>query len=110
MRMRRARLTLGSLAVLALFALGSAAGATGVPGGADNETFQAWFVQLKTPPTSKGGSKGALAAERSAFLKNAADEALDVKQRLAFDGLWNGLSVDIPAEQAGSLATVPGVQ
>jgi hypothetical protein len=105
---RGARLLFGVAA--ALLVLGSSAGAAAVPGGSANESFQAWFVQFKTPPASKGGSKAALAAERGAFFKNAADQGLAVKQRHVFDQLWNGVSVDIPAQQAGALATVPGVE
>jgi hypothetical protein len=81
-----------------------------VPGGSANESFQAWFVQFKTPPAAKGGSEAALAAERAAFFKNAADQGLDVKKRHAFERLWNGVSVDVPAEQSGALATLPGVE
>ena len=105
---RRAPL-LGFAAVLLVLALGVSAGATTLPGGSSNESFQAWFVQFKTPPTAKGGSKAALAAERTAFFKNAANQGLSVTQRRSFDVLWNGVSVSVPAGQAGALRTVPGV-
>ena len=106
---RRASLLLGFAAVLLVLALGASAGATTLPGGSSNESFQAWFVQFKTPPEAKGGSKAALVADRTAFFKNAANQGLSVTQRRSFDNLWNGVSVNVPAAQAGALAAVPGV-
>jgi minor extracellular serine protease Vpr len=106
---RRAPLLLGFVAVMLVLALGASAGAATLPGGSSNESFQAWFVQFKTPPAAKGGSKAALAAERTAFFKNAADQGLSVTQRRVFDNLWNGVSVNVSAAQAGALASVPGV-
>ena len=96
----RARLVLGVGAVLLALVLGSSAGAVALTASAGNESFEAWFVELES------GS----AAERAAFFKHAADQGLKIKQRHAFERLWHGVSVDIPAEQAGSLATVPGVE
>src|SRR5919109_110542 len=109
MSRRTARLVCGLGAALLVLAVGSAAGASAGSGAPGNESFQAWFVQLKTPPTAKGGTRGQLGAERAAFFKNAADQGVSVQQRLAFDRLWNGVSVDIPEAQAGALAAVPGV-
>src|SRR5918999_2531525 len=94
----------------AMLVLGASAGAAVSPGGSANESFEAWFVQFRTPPAAKGGSKSAQASERAAFFRNAADQGLTVKQRHAFDQLWNGVSVDVPAAQAGALASVTGVE
>jgi minor extracellular serine protease Vpr len=107
---RRAPLLLAFAAVTLLLALGASAGAATLAGGSANESFQAWFVQFKTPPAAKGGSKSALAAERTAFFKNAADQGVSVTQRRSFDDLWNGVSVNVPKAQAGALATISGVQ
>jgi subtilisin family serine protease len=104
------RLLFGCAATLVVLVLGASAGAAPLSGSAGDESYQAWFVQLKTPPAAKGGSKAALAAERASFYKKAADQGLAVKQRHAFDQLWNGASVSIPSDQAGALASVPGVQ
>jgi minor extracellular serine protease Vpr len=108
MRRRRARLVFGT--ATALLVLASSAGAAAVPSSSADESFQAWFVQFKTQPAAKGGSKAALAEERASFFKKAGDQGLNVKQRRAFDQLWNGVSVIVPSDQAGALATVPGVQ
>jgi subtilisin family serine protease len=106
---RRARLVFGIGVVLLALAPSSLAGADVGPGGSANESFQAWFVQFRTPPAAKGGSKATLASERVAFFKSAVDQGLSVSRRLVFDELWNGVSVEVPASQAGALATVPGV-
>src|SRR5918995_1183905 len=103
---RRAQLLFGFAAAFVVLALGASAGAAPLSGSTADESFQAWFVQLKTPPAAKGGSKATLAAEREAFFKKAADQGLAVKQRHAFDQLWNGVSVSIPSEQAGALAPI----
>jgi minor extracellular serine protease Vpr len=108
--MRRSRLLFGLAAAVLVLALGTSAGATALPGAAANESYQAWFVQFKTAPAAKGGSKAALASERAAFFKSAADQGISVKQRQTFDQLWNGVSVDVPASEAGALPTVVGVQ
>jgi subtilisin family serine protease len=109
---RRARLVFAFVAAILVVVLGASAsaGAGTVPGGAANESAQAWFVELASPPAAKGTSKAKLKDERDAFYANAALQGLSVKQRYAFDTLWNGVSVDIPREQAGALATVPGVK
>jgi minor extracellular serine protease Vpr len=109
MSRRRAPLLLAFAAVMLVLALGASAGAATLSGGSA-ESFQAWFVQFKTAPAAKGGSKAALAAERTAFFKNAADQGISVTERRAFDTLWNGVSVNVPEAQAGALASVPGVQ
>ena len=106
----RAPLLLAFAAVTLVLALGASAGAATLAGGSRNESFQAWFVQFKTPPAAKGGSKAALAAERTAFFKNAAEQGVTVTQRRSFDDLWNGVSVDVPQAQAGALGGIPGVQ
>src|SRR5205823_14876897 len=71
---------------------------------------QAYFVQLAGKPTALGGNKAALKAARDAFYKNAAAMGVGVTQRQAFNTLWQGVSVNVSAADAGALATVPGVQ
>jgi minor extracellular serine protease Vpr len=109
---RSTRLGFAFAAAILVLVLGASAsaGAGTVPGGAANESASAWFVELASPPAVKGTSTAKLKGERDAFYANAAVQGLAVKQRHAFDTLWNGVSVDIPAAQAGALATVPGVK
>ena len=93
--------------LLALVAAAGGAGA-GTAVGIRDESPNAWFVQLPGAPVARGGDRATLRAARQRFYQAAADQGLDVKQRLAFDTLWNGVSVSVPATQAGALATVPG--
>jgi minor extracellular serine protease Vpr len=79
-------------------------------GGSANETATSWFVELASPPAAKGTSKATLKAERDAFKANAAAEKVAVKERYAFDTLWNGLSVSVAPSQVAALASLPGVR
>ena len=90
---------------------GLAAGAASVRSAADGvPATQAYFVQLAGAPTALGGNKAANKAARDAFYKNANAMGVGVTQRRSFDTLWNGVSVNVSARDAGALATIPGVQ
>jgi minor extracellular serine protease Vpr len=106
---------LGLLAVLLTIpgwaAGASSAGASSARSASDGlSASQAYFVQLDGEPSALGGSKSAAKAARDAFFKNAAAMGVGVVQRQSFDTLWNGVSVNVAARDAGALATIPGVQ
>jgi subtilisin family serine protease len=105
------RFLVGAAVAAAVVALGASAGAggAGTASAPADESAHAWFIQLAGAPVAKGGDKAALKAARQKFFQGAADQGLDVKQRLAFETLWNGVSVNVPAAQAGALSSVPGV-
>jgi minor extracellular serine protease Vpr len=107
-------LALASAAVVSLLLAASVSASGRSTGGfgtdARNETPTAWFVQLAGAPAVNGGSKAVLDSQRKTFLAAATNMGLSVTQRFAFNTLWNGLSVDVPASQAGELAAVPGVK
>jgi subtilisin family serine protease len=75
----------------------------------DNQTASAWFVQLAGKPTAAGGSAAAIKQERASFYAGAKALGLSVKQRYAFGTLWNGVSVNVPISQVGSLSSIAGV-
>jgi minor extracellular serine protease Vpr len=106
------RLLAGVVALAGLLAIPSfAAGGAGVKSSADGvRGTQAFFVQLAGKPSAAGGSKAAAKAARDAFFANAAGMGVSATQRQSFDTLWNGVSVNVPAADAGLLASVPGVQ
>jgi minor extracellular serine protease Vpr len=79
-------------------------------GGAANETATKWFVELSSPPATKGTSKATLKAERDAFKANAAAEGVKLTERYSFDSLWNGVSVSVAPSQVASLRSVSGVK
>jgi minor extracellular serine protease Vpr len=107
-----ARLLAGATAIAVLLVIpGLAAGAGSSPGSSDQlRAPQAYFVQLAGSPSALGGSKAQAKAARDAFYKNAAGMGLSVSERRSFDTLWNGVSVNVSAADAGLLATVPGVK
>jgi minor extracellular serine protease Vpr len=100
---------LGLLAVL-LTMPGWAAGASARSASDGVASTQAYFVQLAGAPSALGGSKAAAKAARDAFYRNASAMGVGVTQRQSFDTLWNGVSVNVSARDAGALATIPGVQ
>ena len=87
---------------------GLAAGASAQSASDGIASTQAYFVQLAGTPTALGGNKGADKAARDAFYKNAAAMGVGVTQRQAFDTLWQGVSVNVSAADAGALSQVPG--
>jgi minor extracellular serine protease Vpr len=110
---KRLWLPLALAAIAALLVLPGLAGADStqsIPAtGPDNQTATSWFVQLSGAPTAKGGSAKSVKASQDAFYASAASMGLKVKAREAFGTLWNGVSVSVPIQQAGSLSSVPGV-
>jgi minor extracellular serine protease Vpr len=89
---------------------GGSASLAGWVGGASNETATKWFVELSSPPSVKGTSKERLKGERDAFKKNASAAGVQITERFAFDTLWNGVSVSVPASQVAALRSVDGVK
>ena len=90
---------------------GMAAGGGAGKSSSDSVTgTKAFFVQLAGKPSALGGSKADSKAARDAFYANAAAAGVNVTQRQAFDTLWNGVSVSVPATDVAGLASVPGVQ
>lgn len=79
------------------------------PGEFVNELPSLWFVELQERPTSKGGSQANINRQRNTFKANAREAGLDIEERLAFSSLWNGLSVEVAAGDAGKLAGIDGV-
>ena len=79
-------------------------------GGAANETATKWFVELSSPPATKGTSKATLKAERDAFKANAAADGVKLTERYSFDSLWNGVSVSVAPSQVATLRSVSGVK
>jgi minor extracellular serine protease Vpr len=108
----RFRVFAGLALIGALLAIpGIAAGAGSAQSASDGlQSTQAYFVQLAGTPSALGGSKAADKAARDAFYRNAAAMGVGVTQRQAFDTLWQGVSVDVSAADAGALSTIPGVQ
>jgi minor extracellular serine protease Vpr len=109
LRLALALLCVAGLAVAPAIA-GDGAGAPGTIGGSANETPTNWFVELSSPPATKGTSEAKLKAEHDAFAANAAADGVKFKERYSYDSLWNGVSVSIAPSQVAALGSVPGVK
>ena len=80
-----------------------------VPGAAA-ENPGLWFVELQSPPTTDGTSLNTTRAEKAAFRAQARGRGLQYTERRAFDTLWNGLSIRLPAAQLDILSQLPAVK
>lgn len=75
-----------------------------------NESSNLWFVELRSRPTAAGGNAADTRRDKEAFRASAADSGVKFSERYAFDRLWNGLSVEASAAEAGKLAQLSGVK
>ncbi|OGN98829.1 MAG: hypothetical protein A2Z71_04100 [Chloroflexi bacterium RBG_13_50_21] len=80
------------------------------PGEAVDETAHLWFVELNSPPTADGTPLATVRAEKAAFRVNAKKANLNYTERLAFDTLFNGLSVEVGSSSLGKLSSISGVK
>lgn len=79
-------------------------------GGMVDETSRTWFVEFSSPPTVDGGTATKAKAEQSAFRAAAQAAGIPFSQRFAFNGLWNGVSINVSPEYVNKLRTLPGVK
>src|SRR5688572_2171477 len=75
-----------------------------------DESPRAWFVELQGAPIADGGSAANLALEKEAFRAAARAAGVTLRERFAYDNLWNGVSVEIPVGDLGRLARLAGVK
>ncbi len=69
-----------------------------------------WFVELKSEPTSSGGSQRTIEVQQDKFISDARAEGLPAQVSRTFSSLFNGFSVDASATTAGTYAELPGVK
>jgi minor extracellular serine protease Vpr len=96
-------LACSAFAVLATSVVGATAATSG-------PKASLWFIELKGAPTADGRSRDAVRAEKAAFKAEAASEKVSYKQRLSFDTLWNGISVEATPESAAALQELDSVK
>lgn len=75
-----------------------------------DETPHLWFVELNSKPTAAGGKIADARRDKTTFRGAARDAGIQYQERMAFDTLWNGLSVRASASEAGKLAQLSGVR
>ncbi len=78
-------------------------------GAMTQEGLGAWFVELTGAPTADGGNASDIAAKQQKFYADAKAAGVSVKQRFAFEKLWNGVSVDVSAGQLDAVLALPNV-
>ncbi|WP_219633054.1 S8 family serine peptidase [Haloechinothrix aidingensis] len=79
-------------------------------GAMTHEAQGLWFVELESPPRAAGTARSQLSSERAEFRDNAREHDVRFRERMRFDSLWNGLSVELDAGEVGKMREVPGVK
>lgn len=77
--------------------------------GASEQASGLWFVELESPPASQGVARAQLQREKRQFRANARAQGVRFSERMAFDRLWNGLSIELESDLA-TLRETPGVR
>jgi minor extracellular serine protease Vpr len=90
--------------------LGSGPTPLGVLGEMVDESPTLWLVELSGPATIEGGNPANLAQERANFRALARANGVKFQERLAYEGVWNGLSVRATPAEAAKLRALPGVK
>ncbi|MGE5094564.1 MAG: peptidase S8, partial [Betaproteobacteria bacterium] len=75
-----------------------------------DETPAYWFVELAGRPVADGGIPASVRAEKAAFRANARSAGIELRERFAYDKLFNGLSVSVPRGQLARLSQLDGVK
>jgi minor extracellular serine protease Vpr len=75
-----------------------------------NETPQAWFIELSSAPLADGGKAAAVKKDKTDFRAAAKAAKVQYSERMAFDTLWNGISVDASLTEVAKLQRLPGVK
>jgi minor extracellular serine protease Vpr len=75
-----------------------------------NETTGLWFVELEGAPVADGTSEAELSGERDDFRAEASERGLQYEERMEFDTLFNGFSIEMDDSQLGTLQETPGVK
>lgn len=74
-----------------------------------NELPDTWFVQLSSPPSADGTDAATLNNDLNAFRAAAAAAGIVYSERMSFQTLWNGVSVNASSSQIAKLKSLPGV-
>lgn len=75
-----------------------------------NETPELWFVELSSPPSVEGTSPARLRQEKAAFRAAAAQAGIVYRERMAFELLWNGLSIEVAPSYLAALSRLAPVK
>lgn len=106
---RPVRLTLASSALALSLSLGAAHAQESVSAAAA-ENGDLWFVELSGPPVADGGKLANVRNEKAAFRQAAAAAGIAYKERLSYDTLFNGFSIEVQPGDRAKVAQLDGVK
>jgi len=108
---RPVRLTLASSALALSLSLGVAQvhAQESVPVSAQ-ENGNLWFVELSGAPVADGASLAAVRNEKAAFRRAAAAAGITFKERMAYDTLFNGFSIEVAPGDRAKISQLAGVK
>jgi len=75
-----------------------------------DESSNLWFVELFSAPASEGTDKRRLKSERDTFRKDAKAVGVRYTERMSFESLFNGFSVQAAPTEMGKLSRLSGVK
>jgi minor extracellular serine protease Vpr len=87
--------------------VGSSPDTTG--GAVTQDALGSWFVELTGAPTAEGGNANELKAKQNKLFADAKAAGIALKQRYAFQKLWNGVSVEVATGQLDGVLALPNV-
>ena len=106
-RLLRAALACSALALS--LSLGTARAQESVAA-AEAEGSNWWFVELSGAPVADGASLATVRNEKAAFRRAAAAAGVSFKERMSYDVLFNGFSIEVSAANRAKIASLPGVK
>ena len=77
---------------------------------AQRDSTGLWLVELASPPTADGGSLSGVRADHAAFRRRAAVASIRFEERVAYEALFNGLSIRTSRASANRIANLDGVR
>jgi subtilisin family serine protease len=106
---RPVRLTLASSALALSLSLGVANAQESVSA-ADAENGNLWFVELSGAPVADGGNLASVRNEKAAFRAAAKAAAVAYKERMSYDTLFNGFSIEVAPGDRAKVSQLAGVK
>jgi len=103
-------LTLASSALVLSLSLGAVTHAQNSIPLSQQENGNLWFVELSGAPVADGANLATVRNEKAAFRQAAAAAGVKFKERMSYDVLFNGFSVEVSPTNRAALARVAGVK
>lgn len=76
----------------------------------EQENGNLWFVELSGAPVADGASLATVRNEKAAFRRAAAAAGITFKERMAYDTLFNGFSIEVAPGDRAKISQLAGVK